>query len=417
MLSGEDEACAAYVERFGSEAALAAEKQRAAAVSSAPTAKAAAAVTNLDDAIIRGLKADAARLAKEALATENELSLVEKHLIPALDKVGTDYERGVAFLPQLLGAAQAAQAVFSVIRDSLAAKGGEPVKKGRIVIATVKGDIHDIGKNIVRTVLENYGYDVLDLGRDVPPETVVDAVVKENIRLVGLSALMTTTLPSMEETVRQLHTLSNPPSIMVGGAVVTPEYAQNMGAFYAKDARASRKNCEKSIGVKENSPMRTLLMADIHGNFAALRAILSTPEAQSCGRVISLGDQVNFGPESRKVVETLRSLGATMLMGNHEERLLHPDDFAGYNWAMLRVTARQLSGISLADLPVDVRIGSALLTHGTPGDPYHLVYPPDLPEVLKALPEDVSLLISGIITSAGMSLPGIGGRSIRAAPG
>ena len=133
----------------------------------------------------------------------------------------------------------------------------------------------------------------------------------------------------------------------------------------------------------------------MHGNFAALRAILSTPEAQSCGRVISLGDQVNFGPESRKVVETLRSLGATMLMGNHEERLLHPDDFAGYNWAMLRVTARQLSGISLADLPVNVRIGSALLTHGTPGDPYHLVYPPDLPEVLKTLPEDVSLLISG----------------------
>ena len=248
VLSGEDEACAAYVERFGSEAALAAEKQRAAAVSSAPTAKAAAAVTNLDDAIIRGLKADAARLAKEALATENELSLVEKHLIPALDKVGTDYERGVAFLPQLLGAAQAAQAVFSVIRDSLAAKGGEPVKKGRIVIATVKGDIHDIGKNIVRTVLENYGYDVLDLGRDVPPETVVDAVVKENIRLVGLSALMTTTLPSMEETVRQLHTLPNPPSIMVGGAVVTPEYAQKMGAFYAKDARASVEIAKKVLG-------------------------------------------------------------------------------------------------------------------------------------------------------------------------
>ena len=125
---------------------------------------------------------------------------------------------------------------------------GEPVKKGRIVIATVKGDIHDIGKNIVRTVLENYGYDVLDLGRDVPPETVVDAVVKENIRLVGLSALMTTTLPSMEETVRQLHTLPNPPSIMVGGAVVTPEYAQNMGAFYAKDARASVEIAKKILG-------------------------------------------------------------------------------------------------------------------------------------------------------------------------
>lgn len=248
VLNGEDEGCTDYVARFGSEAALAAEKQRA-AISAAPAAKAAAAaVTNLDDAIIRGLKADAARLAKEALATESELALVEQHLIPALDKVGTDYERGVAFLPQLLSAAQAAQAVFSVIRDSLAAKGGEPVKKGRIVIATVKGDIHDIGKNIVRTVLENYGYDVLDLGRDVPPETVVDAVVKENIRLVGLSALMTTTLPSMEETVRQLKTLPNPPSIMVGGAVVTPEYAQNMGAFYAKDARESVEIAKKVLG-------------------------------------------------------------------------------------------------------------------------------------------------------------------------
>ena len=116
------------------------------------------------------------------------------------------------------------------------------------MIATVKGDIHDIGKNIVRTVLENYGYDVLDLGRDVPPETVVDAVVKENIRLVGLSALMTTTLPSMEETVRQLHALPNPPSIMVGGAVVTPEYAQKMGAFYAKDARASVEIAKKILG-------------------------------------------------------------------------------------------------------------------------------------------------------------------------
>ena len=250
VLNGEDEACAEYVARFGSEAALAAEKQRAAAAA-APAVKAAspAAVNSLDEAIIRGLKADAARLAKDALASESELALVEQHLIPALDKVGTDYERGAAFLPQLLSAAQAAQAVFSVIRDSLAAKGGEPVKKGRIVIATVKGDIHDIGKNIVKTVLENYGYDVLDLGRDVPPETIVDAVVRENIRLVGLSALMTTTLPSMEETVRQLKALPNPPSIMVGGAVVTPEYARNMGADdYAKDARASVEIAKRVLG-------------------------------------------------------------------------------------------------------------------------------------------------------------------------
>lgn len=141
--------------------------------------------------------------------------------------------------------------------------------------------------------------------------------------------------------------------------------------------------------------MRTLLMADLHGNYAALRAILATPEAQSCDRVISLGDQVNFGPESRRVVQTLQALGATMLLGNHEERLLHPADFSGYNWAMLRVTARQMRGIALDALPTDVRIASALLTHGTPGDPYHLVYPPEVPSVLDALPEDVTLLLSG----------------------
>ena len=107
-------------------------------------------------------------------------------------------------------------------------------------VATVRGDIHDIGKNIVKTVLENYGYDVLDLGRDVPPEAVVEAVRREGIRLVGLSALMTTTLPAMEETIRQLKALDDPPVVWVGGAVVTPEYAVRMGAdYYAKDARQS----------------------------------------------------------------------------------------------------------------------------------------------------------------------------------
>ena len=249
VLSGEDEACAAYVERFGSEAALAAEKQRAAAVSSAPTAKAAAAVTNLDDAIIRGLKAAAARLAKEALATENELSLVELHLIPALYKVGTDYERGVAFLPQLLGAAQAAQAVFSVIRDSLAAKGGEPVKKGRIVIATVKGDIHDIGKNIVNMLLDNYGYTVFDLGRDVDPQEVLKTVQERDIKLVGLSALMTTTVVAMEETIKLLHAEVPGVKVIVGGAVLTPEYAKQLGAdYYAKDAAESARIAEEVFG-------------------------------------------------------------------------------------------------------------------------------------------------------------------------
>jgi 5-methyltetrahydrofolate--homocysteine methyltransferase len=228
VLSGEDEQCRAYVDRFAG--APAAPK---------PVSSGEAELT-LGDAIIRGLKADAGKLAKLALETEDELSLVENHLIPALDKVGVDYEKGKVFLPQLLSAAQAAQAVFEVIRASIAQKGGAPVKKGKLIVATVQGDIHDIGKNIVKTVLENYGYEAIDLGRDVPPEAVVAAVQKENVRLVGLSALMTTTLPAMEETIRQLRALPDPPVIFVGGAVVTPEYAKQMGAdFYAKDARQS----------------------------------------------------------------------------------------------------------------------------------------------------------------------------------
>ena len=210
---------------------------------------AAASSLTLDEAIIRGLRSDAAKLAKDALVNETELQLVEGHLIPALDKVGVDYEQGKAFLPQLLGAAQAAQSVFEVIKTSLAEKGGETVKKHRVVIATVQGDIHDIGKNIVKTVMENYGYEMIDLGRDVPPEVIVKTVQEQGIRLVGLSALMTTTLPAMEETVRQLKAIDNPPYIMVGGAVVTEEYAQRMGAdAYAKDARAAVEATRRLLG-------------------------------------------------------------------------------------------------------------------------------------------------------------------------
>ena len=236
VLSGEDAQCRAYVERF----AGAAEAQRP---------QPAAEGLTLDEAIIRGLKADASRLARAALENESELALVEGHLIPALDRVGEDYERGKAFLPQLLSAAQAAQAVFEVIRTSIAESGGESVKRGTLVIATVQGDIHDIGKNIVKTVLENYGYEVLDLGRDVAPETIVATVREKNIRLVGLSALMTTTLPAMEETVRQLQALPEPPVIMVGGAVVTADYARGMGAdYYAKDARAAVEAAREVLG-------------------------------------------------------------------------------------------------------------------------------------------------------------------------
>ncbi|MBQ8312850.1 MAG: homocysteine S-methyltransferase family protein [Clostridia bacterium] len=235
VLSGQDGECRAYVDRFAGE------------VASKPAA--AASSLTLDEAIIRGLRSDAAKLAKDALVNETELQLVEGHLIPALDKVGVDYEQGKAFLPQLLGAAQAAQSVFEVIKTSLAEKGGETVKKHRVVIATVQGDIHDIGKNIVKTVMENYGYEMIDLGRDVPPEVIVKTVQEQGIRLVGLSALMTTTLPAMEETVRQLKAIDNPPYIMVGGAVVTEEYAQRMGAdAYAKDARAAVEAARRLLG-------------------------------------------------------------------------------------------------------------------------------------------------------------------------
>ncbi|MBE5797162.1 MAG: homocysteine methyltransferase [Clostridiales bacterium] len=236
VLSGEDAQCSAYVQRFAQPA------------EAAPRAAAPAAAMTLDEAIVRGLKADAARLAKTALSETPGLALVEEHLIPALDKVGADYEAGRAFLPQLLSAAQAAQAVFAVIQEDLAANGGETVRKAKVIIATVKGDIHDIGKNIVKTVMANYGYEMIDLGRDVAPETIVEAAVRENVRLVGLSALMTTTLPAMAETVRQLQQLPDPPAIMVGGAVVTPEYAASMGAHYARDARASVEIARKLLG-------------------------------------------------------------------------------------------------------------------------------------------------------------------------
>ena len=155
------------------------------------------------------------------------------------------------FLPQLLSAAQAAQAAFEQIKEAVLKKGGKTQDRGTLIMATVQGDIHDIGKNIVVTVLENYGWRVIDLGRDVPPEVIVRETVEKNIRLVGLSALMTTTLPAMEETVRQLKALDNPPRVMVGGAVVTADYAARIGADdYAKDVRDSVKIAMDAFGDK-----------------------------------------------------------------------------------------------------------------------------------------------------------------------
>ena len=248
VLSGEDESCRAYVERF---ADYQPPKAGTAPITNV-TAKApqsAGEPLTLDEAIVRGLRAEAAALAKAALVQEDGLHIVDTHLIPALDRVGEGYEAGRVFLPQLLSAAQAAQTVFEVLREKLAAQGAPSVKRDRLIMATVRGDVHDIGKNIVKTVLENYGFDVLDLGRDVAPQTVADAVEEQGIRLVGLSALMTTTLPAMEETVKLLRSLREPPQVFVGGAVVTPDYAARIGAdYYTKDARESVAVARKVFG-------------------------------------------------------------------------------------------------------------------------------------------------------------------------
>ena len=236
-LNREDGESKRYIERFAGAPAQAAP---------APTA----ARLSLREAVVRGLKSEAGAIAKDMLADHAPLALVEQHLIPALDQVGADYEKGAVFLPQLLSAAQAAQAVFEKIKEALGGTERETVSKGRILIATVQGDIHDIGKNIVKTVLQNYGYDVTDLGRDVPPETIARAAEEGKAPLVGLSALMTTTLPAMEETIRQLRALENPPRIMVGGAVVTEAWAKSAGAdFYARDARAAALIAKEVFGV------------------------------------------------------------------------------------------------------------------------------------------------------------------------
>lgn len=238
VLNGQDVNSMEYVARFSGRKDIPAASAKTAAVSESNEKEG---QNPLFSAITKGMDKDAAVLAKELLDQGvQELDVAEGHLIPALDYVGQEYEKGTLYLPQLLAAAASAQAVFEVIRQSMADKGTGSIKKGKIVLATVQGDIHDIGKNIVKTLLENYGYEVIDLGRDVAPSAVLDAVLKEQAPLVGLSALMTTTLPSMEKTIELLHTLDNPPKIMVGGAVLTEEAAQKMKAdYYCRDARES----------------------------------------------------------------------------------------------------------------------------------------------------------------------------------
>lgn len=194
----------------------------------------------LEYAVSNGLKNESVRITSELLKAENPMNIIAKRLIPILDGIGTEFEKGKLFLPQLILAAETAGTCFDVIKAKIAAEGGEPVVKGKILLATVKGDIHDIGKNIVKVLLENYGYRVIDLGKDVPEETILETAKKNNIKLIGLSALMTTTLPSMENTIILLKNEIPDCVVMVGGAVLTAEYAEKIGAdYYAPDAKGA----------------------------------------------------------------------------------------------------------------------------------------------------------------------------------
>ena len=235
-LSDLDPQCMGYIEAYAN--------AEVAVVSSGKTAKPAeggaeaGSSSALGNAIERGMVGVAESAMKEEMKSRDPLDIINDDLIPALDKVGKGFEKGTVFLPQLLLSADAAKAAFEVVKAAMAGKPRE--MKGKVIIATVKGDIHDIGKNIVKVMLENYGYDVIDLGKDVPPEVIVDRAIEDDVKLVGLSALMTTTVVSMEDTIKLLREKKPDTKVVVGGAVMTQEYADAIGAdCYAKDAMAT----------------------------------------------------------------------------------------------------------------------------------------------------------------------------------
>jgi 5-methyltetrahydrofolate--homocysteine methyltransferase len=246
-----DDMCGEYIAVYGGQAAVSLGQSAVkgqpgnAGASSAASATGGAngagdAGRSLGQCIDKGLKEQAVIAARAQLETVEPLDVINTEIIPALDRVGKGFEAGTIFLPQLLMSAEAAKGAFEVIKEKMQLSGQKQEKNGTIIMATVKGDIHDIGKNIVKVLLENYGYEVLDLGKDVPPEVIVEKTIGQHVELVGLSALMTTTVPSMEETIRQLRKAAPWAKVMVGGAVLTQEYADTMGADrYCRDAMAS----------------------------------------------------------------------------------------------------------------------------------------------------------------------------------
>lgn len=226
-LNGSDQQCSSYINYYSSQAQQ-------------PQAAAETGELTLFDAVVKGLAESAGKAAEKELESKEPLAVIDEDLIPALDQVGQGFEKKTIFLPQLLMSAEAAKAGFGAIKAHLKVKGAASESKGTVVIATVKGDIHDIGKNIVKVLLENYGFQVIDLGKDVPPERVVEAAKEHQVKLVGLSALMTTTVANMELTIRMLKQQLPDCNVMVGGAVLTQTYADMIGAdFYSKDAMGS----------------------------------------------------------------------------------------------------------------------------------------------------------------------------------
>lgn len=256
-LTGKDKSCAEWIMK-SQQGALslqsAANQGAAKAPGSATPTSAASDMPPLQYAIVKGLKDDAASIAASELAAGKQpVELIDGNIVPALNIVGKSFETGKMFLPQLLMSAEASSAAFEVIKKTLEKANIKSAPKGTIVMATVKGDVHDIGKNIVRALLENYSFKVIDLGRDVAPEAIVECALKNKCRVVGLSALMTTTVGFMEETIKQLKAADPEIKTLVGGAVLTQEYADEIGAtWYAKDAMASVRICERFFEEEKN---------------------------------------------------------------------------------------------------------------------------------------------------------------------
>lgn len=242
LLHGRDENCAGYIAFAETLPVLTEPKPGTAAAIDVPIQK------SLKSAVCKGLKTEAGKITKELLQTLPPLEIVNREIIPALDEVGKGFEEKTVYLPQLLMSAEAAKEAFEQIKSTLRSAPGENGGKGPFVLATVKGDVHDIGKNIVKLLLENYGFSVIDLGKDVSPQAVADAVVARNAPIAGLSALMTTTVPAMEETIRLLRETAPWCKIIVGGAVLSPEYAERIGAdAYGKDAMATVRYAERIV--------------------------------------------------------------------------------------------------------------------------------------------------------------------------